>query len=305
MSHFVKAIQSNRPWSSLPCSIILLLLLTGCGLQATPLPGAIQREATVVLPTAGPTSAASPVSTRVMPIEVLTPEPTPSVTRLPAENLGLVVDVLEGDTIAVVMDGDPPDRIYQVRYIGVDAPPNSSTEPWGVVAYETNKKLVNLKVIRLVQDNTDFDADGYLLRHVFLNNQLVSQNLVEQGLAQVSFQEPNVQFREELDAAETEARENNRGIWGSALPTPTPGRVVTGTVTLEATAAATATLEATAETTATLELEPTETVEAEATEEESGEEEEEAAEEATTTPTATRTATLTPEPTEEATPESP
>jgi hypothetical protein len=172
--------------------------------------------------------------------------------------------------------------------------------------------LVNLKVVRLVQDATDFDQDGYLLRHVFLGNQLISQSLVEQGLATVSIQEPNAGYREELDAAETEARAKNLGIWGSAPPTPTPGRSVTGTVTIEATAALTATVE----TTGTLELEPdeTETVEPEATEEESDEAEateeepdEAEATEETTTPTATRTATVTPtsEPTEEATPESP
>ena len=305
MSHLFKVAWSNRSRSSLICSIILLFLLTGCGLSATPLPGAVQRDETVVLPTPAPTLAASPVSTRVMPVEVLTPMPTSSITPLPPENLGLVVDVLEGEILAVIMDGDPADRIYQVRYLGIDAPANNSTEPWGVVAYETNKKLVNLKVVRLVQDTTDFDPDGYLLRHVFLGNQLISQRLVEEGLAEVAIQEPNVAFREELEEAEAEARENEVGIWGSAPPTPTPGRVVSGTVTIEATAASTATLEATVATTSTLEVESTgtETVEPEATEEEPAETE--PSEETTTTPTATRTATLTPEPTEEATPENP
>ena len=60
----------------------------------------------------------------------------------------------DGDTIAVVMAGDPPSRVYTVRYLGIDAPPNEPDSPWGRVAYETNRKLTNLKAVRLVRDQS-------------------------------------------------------------------------------------------------------------------------------------------------------
>jgi len=196
-----------------------LALLTACGQNTGPLVGAIPRTQTVSLPTKEPTVQPSPLSTRVMPLEVLTPPPTPTITPIPDESLGLVIEVIDGDTIAVVMDGDPVQRAYPVRYLGVDAPARSN--PWGTVAYETNRKMTNLKVVRLVRDETDFDAEGFLLRHVYVDNQLMSIILAEQGLARAAIAAPNRQFEDDILAAEERARAGQLGLWGEATPTPT------------------------------------------------------------------------------------
>jgi endonuclease YncB( thermonuclease family) len=243
-----------------------------------------------------------------MPLDVLTPPATLTITPIPDEALGLVAEVIDGETIVVVLDGDPAGLAYQVRYIGIDTPPNSSTDPWGVVAYETNQKLTNLKVVRLVRDETDFDDDGYLLRHVYVGNELVSLLLVQQGLARVDSTEPNLRFETDLKTAEVNAQEADLGIWGGQPPTPTPGRVLTGTQTITTSVSITPTtaVETTATPeTETPEAEPTEGETAEATEEAATSEAEATEEETTVTVTATRTATGTPEPTEEATPENP
>ncbi len=225
----------------------LILLLTGCG--STPPPpqlgaGAVVREATVTLPTPAPTLKPSPVSTRVLPVESLTPGPTPSQTPLPNDIRGLVVAVLDGHTIEVVLEGDRPNRAYQVRYLGIDTPPNDLSDPWGVVAYETNRQLTSGKVVRLQKDQSDTDEAGHLLRHVYLNNQLVSLLLTEQGLARAKTTEPDTRFKVELEAAAKKAQAAKLGLWGPP-PTPTPRLTVTIAVTPTITVTVTAVIKVT------------------------------------------------------------
>lgn len=265
-------------------SLVLLFILTGLAgcVQATPAtPGAVYRKETVVLPTGGPTPKPTPFSTRVIPLEALTPAPTPTITPLPDEVRALVVDIIDGDTITVVMDGDPPGQTYTVRYLGIDAPPNTTSIPWGIVAYEANRALTNGQVVRLERDQTDTDSDGNLLRYVFRGDALLSITLAEQGLARANIVEPDTRFQAEILQAEELAQAGQLGLWGNKPPTPTPRlavsptTTVTGTVTLTVTtvtretaspAESTVQPEATpAETpSATVEPEATSTVEAEA-----------------------------------------
>ncbi len=177
---------------------------------------------TIPLPTAAPPPQPSPSSTRVMPITVLTPPPESTITPIPAETYGLVIDVIDGDTIAVVMDGDPLSVTYEVRYLGIDAPANDSSEPWGVVAYEKNHKLANLKVVKLVRDETDFDAEGYLLRYVYVDNTLLNSTLVEQGLAKAAITSPNDRLKTNIERAENKAKTEKLGLWSNKPPTSTP-----------------------------------------------------------------------------------
>jgi endonuclease YncB( thermonuclease family) len=204
-------------------------IVAGCGQTSPREVGSevVGQVGTVTLPTPMPTVAPSPVSTRVMPLEVMTAVPTspitPTVTPIPDEVRALVVEVIDGDTIAVVMAGDPPSRVYVVRYLGIDAPPNEPDSPWGRVAYETNRKLTNLKAVRLVRDQSqsDQDEEGRLLRHVFIGNDLLSILLAEQGLARADNTEPDLRFQAEIEEAETRARNNRLGLWGQP-PTLVP-----------------------------------------------------------------------------------
>jgi micrococcal nuclease len=249
--------------------LALLILLVGCA-QATPAtPGAVYREETVALPTGAPTSKPTPVSTRVLSAEILTPSPPPTITPIPDEVRAVVVEVLDGDTIRVVMEGDPPGLNYEVRYLGIDAPPNTASIPWGIVAFETNRRLINGQVVRLERDQSEVDEEGRLLRYVYLDDELLSIILAEQGLARASITEGDTRFQAEIEEAEQRARSARLGLWGNP-PTATPPvvqtAVSTATTTLTATVAATTTLEP--ETTSTAETETTTTIESEATTEE-------------------------------------
>ena len=82
---------------------VIIISLVGCSQEArsNPRPGAVYREETVILPTSAPTLEPTPANTRVLPIEVLTPALTPTITPIPDEIMGLVVDVIDGDTIEI------------------------------------------------------------------------------------------------------------------------------------------------------------------------------------------------------------
>lgn len=217
----------------------LLIGLTACA--ATSLegrPGAIPRTATVILPTSAPKANPTPTSTRVVPATVFTPGPTPTITPIPDIVRALVVNIIDGDTIEVVMDGDPQARTYKVRYLGIEAPPNSPSVPWGVVAFETNLRLTNGKVVRLERDQSEADEEGRLLRYVFVGDKLLSVTLTEQGLARARVTEPDTRFKAEILKAEAQAKTAEAGVWGSP-PTPTPKPTLTQKATLTTTVKAT------------------------------------------------------------------
>jgi endonuclease YncB( thermonuclease family) len=194
--------------------------LTGCGQTAKPTAQSDTQEKTIALPTRASTTEATPTNTRVLSIESLTPAPTPTITPIPDEAQGVVVEVIDGHTIAVVMKGDSPSRAYVVRYLGIETPPLN--DPWGAVAYETNRKLAGLKVVRLVRDKSNVDDEGRLLRYVYVGNELLSIILTEQGLARAAIRQPDTRFETEILEAESRARDGKLGLWAGTPPTPIP-----------------------------------------------------------------------------------
>lgn len=169
------------------------------------------------IPTATPTSTPIPTST-----PTATPVPTSGTTPTPERVLALVVEVVDGDTIKVELDG----LIYTVRYIGIDCPetrdPNRPVEWMGPEAAEANRRLVDGQIVYLEKDVSETDRYGRLLRYVFLaNGVFVNAELVRQGYAQVSTYPPDVRYQSLFLEMQREAREAGRGLWG---PTPVPTR---------------------------------------------------------------------------------
>lgn len=244
-----RLVRAGSPWyraSSWLVLSALLLGLTACAATSSEgRPGAIPRTATVVLPTSVPKANPTPTSTRVVPATVFTPGPTPTITPIPDIVRALVVNIIAGDTIEVVMDGDPQARTYKVRYLGIEAPPNSPSVPWGVVAFETNLRLTNGKVVRLERDQSEADEEGRLLRYVFVGDKLLSVTLTEQGLARARVTEPDTRFKAEILEAESQAKRAEAGVWGPP-PTPTPKPILTQKATLTTTVKVTVEPEATA-----------------------------------------------------------
>ena len=112
--------------------------------------------------------------------------------------------VIDGDTI-VMADG------ARVRYIGMDTPERG--EPFFDEATEYNRRLVEGRRVQLVEDESETDRFGRLLRYVLAGDILVNAELVREGLAEAKRYEPDVKFADCFDALMQEARDAKRGMW--------------------------------------------------------------------------------------------
>lgn len=137
------------------------------------------------------------------------PEPTIIITLNEKQKVK-VIRVIDGDTIEI-------EGKIKVRYIGVNTPefhdPKKPIECFGQTAADENKKLVEGKEIFIQKDISEVDKYKRLLRYVWVGDTFVNDYLVRQGLAQVSTFPPDVKYQQQFLEAQTEAKENNRGLW--------------------------------------------------------------------------------------------
>ena len=126
---------------------------------------------------------------------------------------GLVVRVVDGDTIHVRVDG----HLEKVRYIGVNTPevhhPSKGEEPGGREAHAVNRRLVEGKRVRLELDVQARDRYGRLLAYVWIGDTMINAELVRLGYAQVMTVPPNVRHQALFLKLQRDARQSNRGLW--------------------------------------------------------------------------------------------
>ena len=115
--------------------------------------------------------------------------------------------VTDGDTLVVEVDG----REEDVRLIGINTPERD--ECFFAEATNALVELVDGRDVRLVVDQTDRDQFGRLLRYVFVGDTFVNEAMVRDGFAQAFRYEPDVARADQLDAAQAEARADERGLW--------------------------------------------------------------------------------------------
>jgi micrococcal nuclease len=129
-----------------------------------------------------------------------------------------VLDVVDGDTIEVSLDGEEED----VRYIGVDTPesvtPGEPVECFGERASAFNASLVEGEDVRLVFDAERRDDYGRLLAYVYRGDTFVNAELVERGFATTLEIEPNTAKAALLGRLEREAGREGRGLWAACPP---------------------------------------------------------------------------------------
>lgn len=127
-----------------------------------------------------------------------------------------VVRVIDGDTIEVRLDGE----IRSVRYLGIDTPEidwaQGQHQVYALEAAQANRDRVAGRLVRLEFDVQRTDVYGRLLAHVFVDDVHVNYELIEQGYAQAFFISPNLQHHEAFLAAQHDAWEAGRGLWGTA-----------------------------------------------------------------------------------------
>jgi hypothetical protein len=127
-----------------------------------------------------------------------------------------VVQVVDGDTIRVVIDG----QRYTVRYIGINTP--ETDEQLGPEASAQNANLVLGKTVQLEKDVSETDQYGRLLRYVWLGELMVNAELVRLGYANTSTYPPDVKYQTVFLTLERGAHEAGQGFWAAQPPSPTP-----------------------------------------------------------------------------------
>lgn len=129
------------------------------------------------------------------------PTPTAETITRPGE-LGIVVNVIDGDTIDVLIDG----REVRVRYVGVNTPERD--EPCYAEATQFNADLVADQTVRLERDSSDTDRFNRLLRYIYVGDTFVNAELVRAGYAEAVLYEPDdreFDFFTDLEAEATAA----------------------------------------------------------------------------------------------------
>jgi micrococcal nuclease len=116
-------------------------------------------------------------------------------------------------TVASVIDGDTfvTDSGEKVRLIGIDTP--EVDEPYYTEAKDYLSTRIEGKQVLLEGDSSNRDTYGRLLRYVWLDNELVNRELVEEGLALSKAYEPDTKYQYIFDESQQHARAAKLGIW--------------------------------------------------------------------------------------------
>jgi micrococcal nuclease len=164
-------------------------------------------------------TTASNVSNSLPVVEAVPPslEAAPPVIEAAAPGLqeAQVINVVDGDTIDVLIEGVE----YRVRYILIDTPetkhPDKPVEPFGPEASEANRRLVESQTVLLEKDVSETDQYGRLLRYVYVGDTMVNEELLRLGLAQVATFPPDVKYVDRFLEIQHQAQAVGEGIWGS------------------------------------------------------------------------------------------
>jgi endonuclease YncB( thermonuclease family) len=146
----------------------------------------------------------------------LVPNGFGNLTCIPKNNAqrGIVLDVLDGITIKVMVDN----LVYVVRYIGVQLPTNVD---FAKLAAFSNGDMTFGREIFLIQEVTDKDESGRLLRYVSTRDQFPGAELLKKGLVFAVDAPPNSACAAAFQDLEQSARNAKSGIWEfpSIIPT--------------------------------------------------------------------------------------
>jgi len=132
-----------------------------------------------------------------------------------AQEQGTVTNVVDGDTFKIEING----TVETVRIIGIDTPetvhPSKPVQCFGKEASNALKEVLDGEDITLEKNPAEErDKYGRLLRYVEIDGVDIGASMIEEGFAYSYKQYPHPRL-EEYNELEKEAREENRGLWGS------------------------------------------------------------------------------------------
>jgi micrococcal nuclease len=153
--------------------------------------------------------------------------------KQPQQEIVNVVKVNDGDTFEIDKK-DESGKNFRVRMLGIDTPEKfdsdkldrdaertgkdkKTIQKLGELASDFTKALIDKKKVNLEKEpgHEDKDKYGRLLRYVYLEDgTFVNKKIVEEGYAN-AFRQFKISKLDEMIAAEKDARENKRGLWGN------------------------------------------------------------------------------------------
>jgi len=125
--------------------------------------------------------------------------------------------VVSGQTVEAAIASNPNMPIQRVRLLGISAPLKEQP-PWGDRARERLSDLVKEKKVILEFDVENKDKSDRLLAYIWIDNLLVNQYLVSEGLAIADSYAPNTKYDERISQAQSRARLQELGIWDTQNP---------------------------------------------------------------------------------------
>ncbi len=106
----------------------------------------------------------------------------------------------------------------ELVYAGIRAP--HAREPGHDTARQRNAELVNGRKVRIRYDVTPRDHKGRLLGYVTIDERMVNEILVREGLAYVRLTPNTQRYATSFLAAQSAARSDGIGLWSTAAPAP-------------------------------------------------------------------------------------
>jgi endonuclease YncB( thermonuclease family) len=121
---------------------------------------------------------------------------------------GKVIGVADGDTITVLRDRQP----QKIRLYGIDCP--EERQPFGKRAKQFTSQLVFGKVVEV--EPVTMDRYGRTVAFVQVENVLVNEELIREGLGWVYLRYCKLPLCAEWQGIELEARSEKRGLWNDS-----------------------------------------------------------------------------------------
>jgi endonuclease YncB( thermonuclease family) len=129
---------------------------------------------------------------------------------------GKVVAIADGDTITIL---DTANRQHRIRLTGIDAP--ESRQAFGNVSKQNLSRLIFGKLV--IVEYSKLDRYGRVVGKVTLDGKDICLEQIRDGLAwhfKRYEAEQDLRDRRSYGQAERVAREQTRGLWKDASPTP-------------------------------------------------------------------------------------
>lgn len=130
---------------------------------------------------------------------------------------------VDGDTAKVNLNGET----IKIRFLAIDTPetkhPTKGVEPFGKEASEyTCSKLTNAKKIEIEYDENSDKKDKYDrdLVWVWVDDYLLQDELIKEGLAEVTYLYGNYKYTGTLEDHQSISKANKIGIWGDYKEEP-------------------------------------------------------------------------------------